>query len=296
MPTDAVLFIDANQYLTLYGLVAGKKLLDSLEEQQAHIFVTSQVVDEVLRNKLRFARTFFLDKFKDLDLARGVVPDHLLGISDEKTTEFKKSLEHVAKVKAELTTITADVLAQISRSEDEVSRRLAGLFDKSVNPSGDELQKARERRERGNPPGKPNYPLGDQITWEQLLTYCKEKHRIWIITSDTDFCMQHARLVLLNPFLYRDLTVACGSAPEVYCFSNLLTGLEHFGKNAGVEAEKLPTQQESSEIKREIDALPPVVLMTGKRDYVLVAEAGSYGLSGGKATLTVKENENDGVA
>ena len=55
MPTDALLFIDANQYLQLYGLVAGKKLLDFLEEQRAHIFVTTQVVDEVIRNNLRSA-------------------------------------------------------------------------------------------------------------------------------------------------------------------------------------------------------------------------------------------------
>jgi hypothetical protein len=52
---DALLFIDANRYLDLYRLVTAKKLLPAIKEQQEHIFITKQVVDEVQRNKLREA-------------------------------------------------------------------------------------------------------------------------------------------------------------------------------------------------------------------------------------------------
>jgi len=309
MPTDALLFIDANQYLQLYGLVAGKKLLDFLEEQRAHIFITTQVVDEVIRNKLSCALIFMLDKFKELELSSGVVPDHLFGISDEKMKEFRNSLGEAAKVKTELNRLAADSLTQISRSEDEVSRRLEGLFDKAIWPSTEELRRARDRKERGNPPGKPGDPLGDQITWEQLLGCCKGGNRLWIITKDKDYQTEHKQTVLLNPLLCRDITIACGTAPEVHCFSDLLKGLEHFGKNAGVKADKLPTPAEAEQIKKEQESLPPLGRMTGQH-YVLVPETGSYGLSvshsdvrgvghsdvRGKATLTVKENENDGIA
>jgi hypothetical protein len=48
----AILFIDANQYLDLFGLVAGKKLLDFVEKQKQHIFVSKQIADEVLQRKL----------------------------------------------------------------------------------------------------------------------------------------------------------------------------------------------------------------------------------------------------
>ena len=82
MPTDALLFIDANQYLQLYGLVAGKKLLDFPEEQRAHIFVTTQVVDEVIRNKLSCALIFMLDKFKELTRLR-LRPTSLATIDDD---------------------------------------------------------------------------------------------------------------------------------------------------------------------------------------------------------------------
>jgi PIN domain len=276
MSTNAVLFIDANRYLQLYGLVAGKKLLDSLEEQRDHIFITTQIVDEVLRNKLSCALVFMLDKFKEIEASTGVVPDHLFGISDEKMKEFRNGLGEAAKVKTELNRLAADALTQISRSEDEVSRRLAGLFGMAILPSAEELRRARDRKERGNPPGKPNDPLGDQVTWEQLLSCCKDTDRLWIITKDKGYQIEYKETVLLNPLLYRDITSACGKAPDVHCFSSLLEGLKHFGKNAGVKAEKLPTEEESTEIKKEIDALPPLAWMLGTNNATMTAIRSAY--------------------
>jgi hypothetical protein len=57
----AVLLIDTNQYLKLYGLAGGvTKLLRFLNEQKDHIFVPAQIVDEVLRNKVSTASLFLL--------------------------------------------------------------------------------------------------------------------------------------------------------------------------------------------------------------------------------------------
>jgi hypothetical protein len=61
------LLIDANQYLELYRTIEGKKLLDSLEGQKPYIFISAQIVDEVLRNKLQVAKSFFTDKLKELN-------------------------------------------------------------------------------------------------------------------------------------------------------------------------------------------------------------------------------------
>src|SRR5437016_13934898 len=55
---DAMIFIDTNQYLDLYALTAKKKkTLELLTAQQEYIFVTSQVVEEVQRNKVRIMAT-----------------------------------------------------------------------------------------------------------------------------------------------------------------------------------------------------------------------------------------------
>ena len=263
---SVVLFLDANQYLNFYRLIAGKRLLDSLEEQKAYIFVSNQIVDEVVRNKLRVATFFFSQQFKDIrDMG---VPDHLLGVGDERTTEIRKTLDQSRKARSELIELAGDTLSRISRSDDEVSQRLNALFDKAVSPNADEIKRAGERRERGNPPGKSNDPLGDQLTWEQFLTHCKRggSNRLWIVTNDEDFGTKWERRFFLNPLLIQDLIGACGADVEARCFDNLADGIADFGKNAGVTAKKQPTDQEAAEIKKEIDTLPPIGWMSAYDD------------------------------
>jgi hypothetical protein len=251
MAGDVVVFIDANQYIKLYGLTKGKRLLDLLESQKDYIFVTVQIVDEILRNKLRSAQTFLL-----ANQIKGSIPDHLLGLSDERTKELRKIIQGAAD---ELTELVTNALSKISRSEDEVSQRLRHLFENKVAaPSPCEMQRARDRKERGNPPGKPDDPLGDQITWEQLLTYCKGAKQVWIITEDQDYFIRHGKEPLLNSLLYRDLTDACGVELKIWPSDKLDDGIIDFSKKAGVKAEDLPTEQEAKEIKDEIESLPPL--------------------------------------
>jgi hypothetical protein len=82
----ALLFIDANQYLDLYRMVRGKKLLAALEEQKDYIFVTSQVVAEVGRNKVKIAANFLADAIQKMALNAMAVPDHMLSTTDDKGT------------------------------------------------------------------------------------------------------------------------------------------------------------------------------------------------------------------
>lgn len=118
------------------------------------------------------------------------------------------------------------------------------------------MKRARDRKERGNPPGKQKDTLGDQITWEQLLTRCKEGiYGLWIITNDRDYCIKHGERVLLNSLLYRDLMSACGLGLEIHCYTDFVKGITEFRKKVGVSADKLPTEEEEKEIKEEIEAL-----------------------------------------
>jgi hypothetical protein len=255
---SAVLFIDANQYLSIYGLVDGKKLLDLLERQKTCIFVSVQIVDEVLRNKLRCAREFFSDKFKEIKEIEGSVPNHLFGVSDQEIKQFRETLEEAKTTRRKLTEHAAEALHKISRSEDDVSKRLESLFDNALKPTDPEMKRARERKERGNPPGKPGNPLGDELTWEQLLANCqKEKiNRVWIITSDKDYYTDFVGKHFLNSFLHQELKTAYGAAFEVRCFDNLMKGVKDFDKEAGANAaESLLTEPESTAIEKELYAL-----------------------------------------
>jgi hypothetical protein len=79
--SDALIFIDANQYLGFYKGVKVKKLLDLLEEQQDYIFITVQIVEEAQRNKLHLAAILMTERLKQLELPTVNVPDRLFEIS-----------------------------------------------------------------------------------------------------------------------------------------------------------------------------------------------------------------------
>jgi hypothetical protein len=192
---DASIFIDANQYLDLYRVTKGKKLLDPLMEQRDYIFITVQVVEEVQRSKLQVAAAFLTKQFEQLKVRGFDIPDHLFDISGETAAELRKKLQNIdqriKEINADLMDAAVQTLQRISRSEDEVSKALAALFDKADTHTPEETQRARERRERGNPPGKKADPLGDQLTWEQLLSHCKGRSKLWIVSKDSDYCTKH---------------------------------------------------------------------------------------------------------
>ena len=113
------MFIDANIYLDLYQIPSGKKLLAFLQEQHAHIFVSQQIVDEVERNKLNVANEYFNKlAFSTINVPNQIsMPDHLLGISDDKIAKLRQTVEGVKGAIKELREHAADILKQIGRSE-----------------------------------------------------------------------------------------------------------------------------------------------------------------------------------
>jgi hypothetical protein len=252
-----VVFVDANIYLDLYRLAAGQELLSALEEQKRYLFVSTQIADEVLRNKLQCAAEYFTDRLKELSETNTAVPDHLLGITDENVQELRKVFKEAAKKRDELASLSEEALERISRSDDDVSRRLGKLFERAIPATPQEIERARQRKEKGNPPGKPNNPLGDQIVWEQLLSFCAANNceHLWIVTRDKDHVITYRKQPLLNPFLRSDLDRARGKSIEVWCFGDLLKALKHFAATAKVSADKLPTGEQAEKIEKEIEAL-----------------------------------------
>jgi hypothetical protein len=254
---DALIFIDANQYLDFYQLKSGRKLLDLLVEQQKYIFVTKQVVDEVERNKLRVAERCLTERLEQLE--KGIaIPDYLFAVSKDSAARLRDKLSDASQAIKGLRKIAIQTLEQITRSEDTVSKALVELFSKAILHTSEEIECARDRKERGNPPGKEENPLGDELTWEQLLNYCQGKSRLWIISKDRDYYSSYTGKAFLSPLLYQDLKRRHPQIQQVFCFKNLSDGLKHFVKTAKVLAKKLPPQEELQKIKEEQDSLPPL--------------------------------------
>ena len=258
---DALLFIDSNKYLDLYRTDKGKKLLSPLCEQVDYIFVTQRVVDEVQRNKIQVAADYLAAKFKELKLITFSVPDHLTGVEAGQGVGILQEMGNVSnrlkKVNSEVDALALGILEQISISKDEVSEALARIFDRAILHSQEELQRARERREFGNPPGKASNPIGDQLTWEQILSHFRGKKRLWIISRDGDYGTLFRGKGFINRFLYEELQAVSPGA-EAFLFADTVEGIRHFVSATGVKAEKRLTPREVEEIEEEEQSLLPL--------------------------------------
>lgn len=256
MSAKGLLFIDANQYLDLYQIAEASELLPALEEQRDHILVTTQIVDEVLRRKVYATSVGRNIQFEKLSLPKN-------GKDVEKTKEEFKKQSH-------------ELLLQVSQSKDEVSSGLADLFARAVTPTEDEIGRAKLRKAFGNPPGKPRGALGDQVSWEQLLSQCRDKPKLWIITKDSDYGTVHEGKMFLNAALYQELAGLYRSEPTVFCFDNITDGIEHFAETTGAKAEHLPSRKKAEEIKEEQRSLPPLGWLNNYDDSAHIAIQSTY--------------------
>ena len=258
----AGLFIDSCQYLDLYQMCGRKKLLEPLGSVSDRVFITSQIADEVTRKKVGVAKKFFTDHFKGLGQEFSVgkgLPDQLFdhSVTADLQTMLTAIKDGVGRMRGATDKAVGDLLQQIGRSEDPVSRVLAGIFARAVEANQSELDRARARKERGRAPGKPTDALGDQINWEQFLTCAEKWPQVWVISRDGDYCHKYAETVVLNASLYHDLTQKRPGI-VVHCFTEMERGLRDFIKANPVPDAKLPAPDEAERINKEQESLPPL--------------------------------------
>ena len=304
MPLDDVLlFIDSNKYLDLYRTVTGKRLLAPLSEQAANIFVTQQVVDEVNRRKIEVAANFLARHFTALKLQTYKVPDHLFGTTAEESKSILGTMseihQHIEQLNNDLTALAMGIMEKIRQSNDEVSLALTPLFLGAAPHLDEELERAKQRKERGQPPGKKVDPIGDQLTWEQILSRFLNRKKFWIITKDSDYGTIYDGRGFLNQFLYDELRKVSPDA-EAFVFNDIADGIRHFADVTGMKADTLPTQQELQEIKNEENSLPPLDWLTVGTEIVRSAVsaagvlAGAGGLSFSQDTPLVLRVRTEG--
>ncbi|WP_431242557.1 PIN domain-containing protein [Flavobacterium sp. P21] len=155
-----ILYIDANIFLGFYNSNKPefKKLLNSVIEVKTKIFFTEQFKNEIDRNKLNVFKQSIDNYIKQIAITDIALPEHLDQETSSKlkywNTSRKKLEQQIKDSNNELMKILNETLSNVSSSEDNVSRALSSLYLRSIQPSTDDLIRARYRKEIGNPPGK----------------------------------------------------------------------------------------------------------------------------------------------
>lgn len=158
------LFIDANGYLNFLRLSKDQtsaldQLLKLVKTKKIELVFPLITREEYLRNR----ETEVLKTRKGIE---SLNPPSLSLPSPvrEKSKILKK--KH------------ADYCTQIKKLEEKylfsvesIKKKIDDLYSVALHPDENEMmhQAALRRRDRGNPPGKPTGPIGDQLAWELLL-------------------------------------------------------------------------------------------------------------------------------
>jgi len=241
------LFIDANIYLDFYEIQAVKSLLKPLIDVKDHVLVTSQIVDEVFRNKLDISNKKFVDYLKKVNVSLAL-PDVLTEnavaeIDEGAVTKLKELSSGLKEFKSLLEDIYSKTLEQISNNEDKVSAELMKIFNNSISYTEEQCLLAKKRKFFGNPPGKKGDPIGDEISWEQVLDCAKENNcPIWVVSKDGDFMSKvFYKGAIGNPFLLREISER--GLPNFKFYSDLSTALQEFKKEYKEDLELPPDSE-----------------------------------------------------
>lgn len=160
---ENLIFIDANMYLRFFDTNSSeyKKLLKSILEVKDNIFITDQIENEVLRNKMIVFLGTFNQYIKQIESLKVSLPEHL-DEKEKKLNEWNQKKDgintSINELKGELEDIVSNLVQRIIENKDEVSVVLSQLFDNAQKETQDQLDRARKRKEIGNPPGKKKRP------------------------------------------------------------------------------------------------------------------------------------------
>lgn len=250
-----ILYIDTNIYLRFFdgNRKDLKKLLDTLLKISNNIFITNQIVSEIERNKLPVFKQSINNYTNKLKIETVTLPEHFtIDLKNVVIEDWNKQRETIRKENEKLTKEIDKIFIKnielISKSQDSVSQKLEVIYKKTISATSEEISESKKRKELGNPPGKDSDPLGDQISWEQLLNRASTYNEIWIITNDSDYLTEYKGAIFLNSYLYSEL-LQKNSTLKVNCFTDLLSGLESYAKKSKLE--DLIDKKTAKEIRQE---------------------------------------------
>ena len=259
------IFIDANIYLDFYRVRSVRSLLKTLESVKDKIFIPKQVCDEVIRHRAKIACQRLkedIDKISINIVDFPDFPDLLIELALDNNDsnlqqecsnlkEQSRSLENDGKdLKEKYKDVLEEAFCHVAEGSDSISKTLQVIFANPSSHNEEQLKNARLRKELGNPPGKSNGSLGDQLVWEQIISTIniKQEEDIWIVSRDSDYFVEFCDKIVLNPYLYEEF--AKKRSGKVFVFKDLATALQHYKDHAAPQLE-LPSDEVLDLAKKE---------------------------------------------
>ena len=185
------IFLDTNIYLDLYELsdddLAQLEQLETLlHEKPAILLIPEQVQDEFARNRegqIKSSLTHLKKKKIDSSFPR-LCSDY---------PEYDDLVGIISKFEQKRNALIEKISADAANSKLKADKLIHNLFafGKKLLVTNEIMKAARDRHDKGNPPGKRN-SLGDAINWECVLKHFdngtdNEEINFFIISGDGDF-------------------------------------------------------------------------------------------------------------
>lgn len=179
-------FIDTNIYLEFYGFATDdleelRKLRAAVDAGEMKLWTTDQVADELSRK--RDAKIAEAAKWLRELTPSDSIPQlarNLSGFDD-----FRDARRNFAAKLNELEEQLMEQAAATGLAADAVLGEVLNVAER-IAVNDDLLDRARNRVDRGNPPGKKG-ALGDAINWEALLDAFPPSEDLCLVTADRDF-------------------------------------------------------------------------------------------------------------
>ena len=197
------LYIDANIYLKFYLGNKLFKVLETLIDNKENIIVTEQIADEVIRNAVTVNIANLNNTIKNLQWQKPSLP--YKNTSPETLKQIDDVYDKFKNVKGQIEIDLEAHLNLISSQKDIVTTSLKEVFALALKPTEEEQNKATILKKFGNPPGKKNDPIGDELSWIQLLNKVQPHDKLIIVTNDRDYASIFNNKSFLNSKLHSDL-------------------------------------------------------------------------------------------
>jgi hypothetical protein len=245
------IYIDANIYLRFYLGNKLFKLLEVLVDNKNHVIVTEQISNEVFRNSVSVNADNLKTTILNLKWLKPSLPynnasaDTIKNIDEtfRKASELKKMIE--SDVDKHLTLVASQ--------KDAVSMKLNELFSVALIPTSSDIENAEKLKKFGNPPGKKSDPIGDELSWTQLISKLNENDNVVIVTNDRDYAKEFNGKLYINSQLNQTLEKKKITS---YIYSEINDGIKKFTElqladKSAFEAKDIPTEEEYKEISKE---------------------------------------------